>query len=85
MRVNFKYVQTFQTIHPSTEINLWFFVVANVHKNEEVTIIEVRDENGQILEMPNEATADGRKFLAVMREAARNEAYRLSKQAIPNR
>jgi hypothetical protein len=82
MRVEFKYTQTLQTIHPLFEINVWFFVIASVRENEEVAILGVKDEYGGILPMPNQATKDGRNFLSTMREAARNEAYRISKQAV---
>lgn len=82
MKVEFKYTQTLQTIHPLFEINVWFFVIARVFENEEVSILGIKDEGGNILTMPNEKTQDGRNFLSTMREAARNEAHRISKQSV---
>ena len=84
-QVEFKYIQIIETIYPGYNITVPFFIGARVHKNEEVEVLSVKDEHGFILAIPNQATSDGRNFLALMREAARNEAYRLSKQAIPNR
>lgn len=75
-QVAFEYTQIFETIYPGYEVRAIFSIVARVHQNEEVEILSVKDEHGFVLTMPNQATADGRKFLALMREAARDEAYR---------
>ena len=81
-QVEFIYAQTLQTVYPGYEVRVTFSVSARVYRNEAVEILSIQDEYGGILTIPNASTVDGRKFLALIREAARDEAYRISKQAV---
>lgn len=77
--VHFDYTQRFQTIHPNQTAEVTFSIAATVYTDEAVSIDCVWDEHGYLLPMPTEKTNDGRIFLSTMREAARAEAYKLSK------
>ena len=81
------YKQEIETVAPGVTVEVVFVVEATIKTDEngnEISIVfnpvmNYYVECGRFIKlpMPTEQTRDGRKFLGLMRDAARKEAYRL--------
>lgn len=78
------YIQEVPTIHPDLIIKVQFRYIANVHSDEGETVdlIEVLiTDNGDIQSLQiNKSTPSMERFLAHIREDARDKAYKQRKQ-----
>lgn len=90
MRIEFTYTQVLPTIHPFFEVTVNFFVTAKV-TGEDVTLTKIsanvesplhQTAEDDYIGIPDESTHAGAMFAGLLREAARNEAHRTSKQAV---
>lgn len=86
-KVSFVHYQSLETALPGLEIEIAYHCEAEItieEDGEDVTILELSVKvNGQATELPawpSESTADGRRFYALMREAARDAHYKQSIQ-----
>lgn len=86
MIANFVYSQILPTAHPLFEITVNFYCIADV-EGEEVELLALKgyvETQGrrtmqESLPLPDESIHAGAMFAGVLRQAARDEAYRLSK------
>ena len=82
MHIHGVYKQYIQTVHPDLILEVPFRYQADVQKNEAVEILEILDVDGNRLRTGAKSNNEDcmHRFLANIREHARNEAYKLSKQ-----
>lgn len=85
MHIQSVYKQYIQTAHPDLILEVPFRYKAIVHENEEVEVIEILDVDGNTLRKGFHGAKSNNedfmhRFLANIREHARSEAYKRSKQ-----
>jgi len=88
MKITFTYSQILSTAHPKFEVTVNFYCTADV-TGEDVELIALEANVGthfyrtetepETLPLPDESTHAGAMFAGQLREAARDEAHRLSK------
>lgn len=87
---SFPYTQKLQTDHPRLEVEVIFWVNAEIIDNEDETVViktvyakSAIDYVETVLiavPMPDESNFEGSNFWALIREAARTHFYKMQKQ-----